>query len=673
MTKKPEFTFKIILNRLFGNTSTASNKNNRKPGRSCRIEELESREMLSVTPWSLAGDMFATYNGEQPFDSDSAAVGNLPSAVSTAPTLTPLAAAPDGYNAHDLAKIEAANANNGLLDEHVTWTEIEGELRVTRIEAENVGLTGSLDLSGCSELTYLLCDFNFLTSLEVSNCEELKNINCQVNRLTALNVSGCTALQNLNCCENRLTSLDVSDCRMLDHLYCPGNQLTELNVSGCTALLDLSCHANQLTELNVSNNTALESLLCYSNQLSTLDVSQNTALTTLICAWNALMSLNITTNTALTYLQCNDNQLTVLDVSHNTTLTVLRCFGNKLTFSTLPLGNFYPDDDYYAPIYAPQMAIAITLGSGNIVDLSSEHLAGTTTYTWKRTDNGAVITPASSVGGVFTFGDSLAGVAVYCEMTNTGFPGLTLATTEVRVGGEPTYNAHDWDKVESQGLQDYATWSEVNGELRLVSIDNSGYSGGSLPITITSLDFSGCTALESLMLSNGGNPNLGDYLAEGGGLTSLDVTGCISLIDLNCGYNKLTELDVSTCTALTYLTCNFNQLAILDVSGCVALDHLECSVNQLSTLDISNNTALTTLTCWSNQLTELDISQHTALITLYYGSNPLPWLDISQHQNLQSLDVRELGLTELDISQNTSLSGFVCSGILFPLENSVHI
>jgi hypothetical protein len=77
------------------------------------------------------------------------------------------------------------------------------------------------------------------------------------NQLTSLNVSGCTALFHLHCDFNQLTSLDVSGCATFTALECDFNQLTSLDVSGCTALEHLSCQGNQLTSLDISNNTHL--------------------------------------------------------------------------------------------------------------------------------------------------------------------------------------------------------------------------------------------------------------------------------------------------------------------------------------------------------------------------------------------------------------------------------
>jgi len=44
---------------FFGNNNDSASKmraKKQRQGRSCRIEELEGREMLSVTPWTLVDD-----------------------------------------------------------------------------------------------------------------------------------------------------------------------------------------------------------------------------------------------------------------------------------------------------------------------------------------------------------------------------------------------------------------------------------------------------------------------------------------------------------------------------------------------------------------------------------------------------------------------------------------
>ncbi len=84
----------------------------------------------------------------------------------------------------------------------------------------------------------------------------------------------------IDCSELSISDLTgIEHFTELTWLYCDSNQLTSLDVSSNTALTELYCYENQLTSLDVSRNTALTKLGCGSNQLTSLDVSRNTALT----------------------------------------------------------------------------------------------------------------------------------------------------------------------------------------------------------------------------------------------------------------------------------------------------------------------------------------------------------------------------------------------------------
>jgi Leucine-rich repeat (LRR) protein len=127
------------------------------------------------------------------------------------------------------------------------------------------------------------------------------------------------------------------------------------------------------------------------------------------------------------------------------------------------------------------------------------------------------------------------------------------------------------------------------------------------------------------------------FLNYGQALTSLDVSGCATLEELECSSNQLTSLHVSGCTALKWLECSSNQLAMLDVRGLRALEGLYCSYNQLTVLDVSGCTALEWLGCSGNQLTSLDVNGCTALEELSCGDNQLTVLDVSGCTALQHL------------------------------------
>ena len=125
-----------------------------------------------------------------------------------------------------------------------------------------------------------------------------------------------TDLTFLNCLNNQLSTLDLSHNIALQQLLCGSNQLSSLNVTGNGALIRLECSLNALSSLDVSNSTGLQNLGCSGNQLSSLDLSQNTALQQLNCSNNQLSSLNISGATSLWQLVCGTNQLASLDVQY---------------------------------------------------------------------------------------------------------------------------------------------------------------------------------------------------------------------------------------------------------------------------------------------------------------------------------------------------------------------
>lgn len=177
----------------------------------------------------------------------------------------------EGKNPNDVAalkKIITAQNSNGAnipldLNAHDTvgnfdiyqWDE---NGRLYGLDWADRGMSGSLDLSGLTELT---------------------DVQCANNELSNLNVSGATKLKELACGLNELSSLDVSKNKALEKLWCGYNNISNLDVSGATELKELRCYHNSLTSLDVSKNKKLEYLDCdYNSGIVSLDVTANTAL-----------------------------------------------------------------------------------------------------------------------------------------------------------------------------------------------------------------------------------------------------------------------------------------------------------------------------------------------------------------------------------------------------------
>jgi len=98
-------------------------------------------------------------------------------------------------------------------------------------------------------------------------------------------------------------------------------------------------------------------------------------------------------------------------------------------------------------------------------------------------------------------------------------------------------------------------------------------------------------------------------------LTSLDLSNCPNLDNLNCQYNQLNILDLSNCKNLKELYCHGNQLNGLDLSNCPNLKYIFCHNNYLNNLDVSNCQNLKYLYC--NNIIDVDSFKHIKDVYLF--------------------------------------------------------
>ncbi|MBR0134857.1 MAG: leucine-rich repeat domain-containing protein [Clostridia bacterium] len=217
------------------------------------------------------------------------------------------------YDQHDVSKLRAffeyqgdtAPYTNGRAingegydpSSPSTWTSCswtEGG-KLYSISFDNLGwaVSGTLDLSGCGELTVVSGTDCYLDGADLSDCASLTTVNLTGNRMTVLDVSGCHALDLLWFKQNRVTGITLDGFPLLRSLDCSYNQLTALDVSGCPQLQVLRCTNNEIASLDVSRCPLLRELNCKTNLIPTLDISALAQLELLYCFNNRLRMLDI--------------------------------------------------------------------------------------------------------------------------------------------------------------------------------------------------------------------------------------------------------------------------------------------------------------------------------------------------------------------------------------------
>jgi len=143
------------------------------------------------------------------------------------------------------------DANN---DGEIQLSEVQNVIALHVPEANISSLEG---ISSFSNLGWLECSYNQLTSLESLNLENLKHLYCRGNQFTSLDSSDFSGIPNL------------------EEFDCSNNNLTSINTSKCVNLNDFQCSFNQLTSLDVSDNINLGNVLFNNNLLTSLDFSTN--------------------------------------------------------------------------------------------------------------------------------------------------------------------------------------------------------------------------------------------------------------------------------------------------------------------------------------------------------------------------------------------------------------
>ena len=234
------------------------------------------------------------------------------------------AAVPEGYIAINEKNFPDENFRDyvaGEWDENQDKYFSPSEIANAKwISCNNKEISNLKGIEFFTNIWFLECCYNNLTTIDLSNNKKLSYINCHHNQLNELDVSGLPLLETFYCGNNALPSIDVSKNEKLEDFDCQDNHLDTLNVSQNKELVKLSCGTNNLTELDVSENKKLKELSCYESKLSNLDLRNQTELEVLKCWKNPLSALNVSANTKLKKLFVSNTNLTSLDATNNTAL-----------------------------------------------------------------------------------------------------------------------------------------------------------------------------------------------------------------------------------------------------------------------------------------------------------------------------------------------------------------
>ena len=237
------------------------------------------------------------------------------------------------------------------------------------VDEDNNGTLSQAEREACTEIDIGAHDDIKGNCKNVSGIEYFTNLtylDCCNNQISSLDVSKNVNLTCLRCEFNQLQTIDVNNNTELSELYCYNNQLTGLSVSKDKKLTVLDCSENPtLKSINVTNNPMLTTLYCDTTEITSLNISKNTELKFLACAYNKLTSLDLGKQTKLIFLKCEDNQIRTLDVSKNTQLQTLLCYYNQFAYIDLSKNTCISEFKAYGNVYT------VTTNSKHQIDLTT--------------------------------------------------------------------------------------------------------------------------------------------------------------------------------------------------------------------------------------------------------------------------------------------------------------
>ena len=427
--------------------------------------------------------------------------------------------------------------------------------------------------------------------------------------VTELDLSKNTKLKELTLTHSPLKSLDISGCTNLTYVDLTFNALTKLDVTKNTKLVKLIVEEGNISELNVKNCKDLSVLKAYHNKLSDIDVSQNKKLTFLDVGRNNLNSLDLSNNPDLAILYIDNNKIDYIDISHNAKLITSVEEGTRIVSHGSSADDYNEYVSYVFNNYVMGLNPSTTIYCGIKINEVNFPEWGARNYMTKRVDtnnNGWLSSDELDAVKEFYISQmymkdfrflqlfrNLEKLDIsYCDMETLDLSKNTKLK-EVSLS-----NNFELKNLDVSTLTELTNLTVFQCSLRAVDLKNSR------KLTYLNLENN---ELKELDVSK--NTELKVLMFYKNEITDMDFSKNTKLTFLDCSGNPLKKIDVSKNTEIVHLECFANELTELDLSKNTKLKHLDAHSNDLTTMDFSDNLALEALYLDCNeQLETLDLT-----------------------------------------------------------------
>lgn len=523
----------------------------------------------------------------------------------------------------------------------------------------------SVDVSQLTGLTQLGLDKNLISSLDVSKCVALTSLTATDNQLSTLTFGDNVVLKTVNVSN----TVNLTTGQLDTEKGAGNNQVLAADWKNLPALTSLKVNGNSelgwFKSFNVSRNTELTTLEMNGCAQDEIDVTHMTKLKTFNGQWNNFTSLDLSHMVAASAtVNVQNNKLTEIKLPEisSTKMTRVSLQNNFFTFTTLPATGITKSAANY--VYSPQAIIKTPITFDNKVDFSSLAKVGETasTFVWMQGENEIPATAYDVTDGVFSFKENLENI--YCKISNSEFPNLTLTTstvsspatlkklvtmavqkTELNPDREMSITIGTNSEVEEDVFVDWGNGTPVSETLTKNSWgDPVAFTGKPTGYVIIYGVPESITQFECA-----GSHDWTTGKEQGSMITNIDLSALVNLEILNLKENLLTTIDLTANNKLKKLDLRSNKLT--------AFDH---ALPELAELNVSNEGSAGVKKYGENSFTSIDFSKlpKLGILTINYADYKV---DFTKLPAVKEVYAMGNGITSVDLSKNTALTDLTLS------------